>query len=101
MKKIRVCNSKACTTFGAASIMEAVERGTGVKAGESNLLYDVDYCGCVGWCSNAPNVEVDDELIIMDSDPQTIMSKIERGDGKLSIEEPLDIKVEDNFLGDI
>lgn len=56
--------------------MQKIEEQTGVKAGESNELYDVDYCLCLARCAHAANVEVDDVRIIGHSDPNTIMNQI-------------------------
>lgn len=100
-KKIRVCNSRSCTAFGAKRIMHAIERATGLHAGERNEQYDIDYCGCLGWCSNSPNVEVNDHRMIMDADPDTIMQNIRRENGTPTPPRDIHIPLTDDFLGDI
>ncbi len=101
-KKIRVCNSGACTSFGADDIMQTITESTALEPGQKNDVYDVDYCGCLGWCSNSPNVEVDDTRIIMDSEPNTIMHNIDSGKGKNVTSETITIvPITDDFLGDI
>jgi len=101
MKKIRVCNSRACSSFGAKKIMSTIEEAIGLSAGQKDEKNDLDYCGCVGWCSNSPNIEVDDSRIIMDCDPKTVVSKINGNEGKVSSDEIIEISIKDDFLGDI
>jgi NADH:ubiquinone oxidoreductase subunit E len=100
-KQIRVCDSRSCTVFGAHSVMKAITDETGLKPGEKNENYDVDWCGCLGWCSNSPNVEVDEKRIIMEADGKTIMKKIKNGEGEDITGEIIDILKVDNFLGDL
>lgn len=75
MKKIRVCNSRACSSFGAKRIMNTLTRQTRLMPGEKNEQYDLDYCGCLGWCSNAPNIEVDDHRILFDVEADEALEK--------------------------
>lgn len=98
--KIRVCCSRSCTAFGAKSIMKAIKNGLGLDAGEKNEQYDVDYCGCLGWCSNSPNVELNDDKILMDCEPETVVERINK---KLVSQKPKfdDELIKDDFLGDI
>ena len=100
-KKIRVCDSRSCTVFGAHSVMKALMCETGLQPGEKNEKYDIDWCGCFGWCSNSPNVGIDDKKIIMEADPKTIMQKIEKNEGEDVTGEIIDILKIDNFLGDL
>lgn len=101
VKKIRVCDSRSCTVFGAHSVMDAITEETGLKPGEKNENYDVDWCGCLGWCSNSPNVEVDEKRIIMEADPKTIVQRIDKNEGEDITGEIIDIFKMDNFLGDL
>ena len=102
MKKIRVCSSRSCAAFGSEGVMRAISEATGIVAGQQNEKYDVDWCGCRGWCSNSPNVEVNDSRIIFEADPATIMERIDQGGGtemtgrELNIDDVL--KQEDDFL---
>lgn len=89
--KIRVCNGRSCSCFGSESAMRAVNDFTGLRPGESNKEYDVDYTECLGWCSNAPNVEVDDSRVLFDVDPGTIMERIQKGEGTNSAGQDFDL----------
>lgn len=101
MSQIRVCNSRSCSAFGANSIMKAVSDATGLQPGEKNAEDDLDWTGCLGWCSNSPNVEVDGKRIIMDSTPDTIMQRIKSGEGFKTDGEIRDLDFDNNFLGDL
>ena len=98
--KIRVCCSRSCAAFGAKRIMKAIKKGIGLDAGEKNEQYDVDYGGCVGWCSNSPCVEVNDDKILMDCESETVVSRIKKKESdKTATFEEIDIT--DDFLNDI
>jgi NADH-quinone oxidoreductase subunit E len=60
--RIHVCLGTACHVKGARRILDDVERRLGVKAGETtpDLRYTLDDVRCVGACSFAPVVVVDD-----------------------------------------
>lgn len=61
---IQQCDGTACHVRGAARIIEAVERGLGIKAGETTpdlkCTYEVVYC--IGSCALAPMAIVDDQV---------------------------------------
>lgn len=101
MQKISVCNSRACSSFGAKRVMEAIKEETGLEEGEQNEEYNLDYCGCLGWCSNSPNVLVGEDLMFHDANPDTIMKKIKAGEGTVVTKDQIDVVLEDGFLGDI
>ncbi|PIR74723.1 MAG: hypothetical protein COU35_00950 [Candidatus Magasanikbacteria bacterium CG10_big_fil_rev_8_21_14_0_10_47_10] len=89
--KIRVCKGSSCSCFGSESIMQAVSDATGLKPGEENDQHDLDYSDCLGWCSNSPNVEVDDSRVLFEAEPALIMNRIDRGDGMDSTGRTIDI----------
>lgn len=100
MKKIRVCNGKACQSFGAKDIMNKIASSTGVQAGKSNDEYDVDYSyGCTGYCARSPNVVIDDKFFVFDTSPTRIMEDIENGGEDMTGKE-IDLS-EVDFLGDL
>lgn len=99
--KIRVCCGRSCSTFGNQEIMKAISEKTGLQPGQKNDQYDVDYETCFGWCSYAPNVEVNNSRVIMECDPKTVMERIEKGEGKDVAGEIIDVFKLDNFLGDL
>ena len=95
-KKIKVCRSQSCDSFGAQRIMKKIEKETGLKTGESNDTMDIDYCGCLGFCHRAPNVAIDEDKIIHEAKVDTIMDKIEEG-GEIIDTQDIDI---DQILDD-
>jgi NADH-quinone oxidoreductase subunit E len=59
---IRVCRGTACHVAGAAAIIEAVEQALGVRDGETtdDLLFTLQTVACLGTCSLAPVMLIDD-----------------------------------------
>lgn len=60
---INVCLGTACHVRGAVRILEAIERETGIKQGETteDLKYTLERVNCVGACALGPIVIVDGE----------------------------------------
>lgn len=81
--------------------MKEISEKTGLLPGEKNEQYDVDYETCFGWCTYAPNVEVNNSKVILEADPKTVMEKIEKGEGKDVAGEIIELFQIDNFLGDL
>lgn len=61
-KLIKVCHGTACHVGGAEGLTEALEARLGIRNGENtpDLKYTLDSVACVGCCSLAPVVMVDD-----------------------------------------
>lgn len=61
-KLVKVCHGTACHVGGAEGLTEALEARLGIKNGENtpDLKYTLDSVACVGCCSLAPVVMVDD-----------------------------------------
>ncbi|MBU8869621.1 MAG: NADH-quinone oxidoreductase subunit NuoE [Gemmatimonadales bacterium] len=59
---IKVCHGTACHVGGAEGLTEALEAKLGVKNGENtpDMKYTLDSVACVGCCSLAPVVMVED-----------------------------------------
>jgi len=60
---IRVCHGTACHLAGAESISDALRMATGAGEGETSPdgLFTVERVACLGCCSLAPVVMIDDE----------------------------------------
>jgi NADH-quinone oxidoreductase subunit E len=58
--EVHVCNGISCHLRGATQVREAVERVTGVKAGETdaNWRFSVEAGACLGTCSLGPEIVV-------------------------------------------
>ena len=58
---VTVCTGTACHVKGAASILNTVERGLKVKAGETTTdkEYTLETVNCLGSCALAPLVVID------------------------------------------
>lgn len=77
--QVRVCASRSCTAFGSRQVMEKIQAQTGLNPGENNATLDLDWCGCLGYCSRSPNIAINDSHIIFAVDPDTVMEKIAEG----------------------
>lgn len=62
-KIIKVCHGTACHVGGAEGLTEAMESRLGVKDGENtpDMKFTLDSVACVGCCSLAPVIMVDDK----------------------------------------
>lgn len=63
---------KSCRNFGGKSIVQTLE-----QAEMEGKPVDVDTCPCIGFCSFAPTVLVDDDRVIIEADHKTIVDDIE------------------------
>ena len=61
-KEIRVCRGTACHSADNAALIAALESATGLKMGESNEEYGLDWVECLGQCQAAPNLLVNGKL---------------------------------------
>lgn len=63
-KCVRVCMGTTCHIRGATRIVERLEHELGIKAGNTtpDLKYTLETVACVGACSMAPVVVVDDQF---------------------------------------
>lgn len=64
-KIIKVCHGTACHVAGAEGITEAFEKRLGIKDGETTAdgKYTLESVACLGCCSLAPVVAIDDEIV--------------------------------------
>lgn len=77
--KIRACNSQhSCSVFGGKQVMKEIEKYYHISVGEKNEEADIDYCGCLGYCGQAPNIQINDSMVIQHADPKTIIAEIEK-----------------------
>ena len=62
-KIVRVCKGTACHIKGADIILEQLESGLGIKAGETtkDLKYTIELVNCVGACALAPVMLVNEK----------------------------------------
>jgi NADH-quinone oxidoreductase subunit E len=60
---IKVCMGTACHLKGAGQIIEAIERGLGVKRNHTtkDMQFTIESVNCVGACAMAPVVVVDED----------------------------------------
>ncbi len=61
-KEILVCRGTACHSGGNAELIAALEAATGLKIGESNEEYRLDWVECLGQCQAAPNMLLNGKL---------------------------------------
>ena len=60
--EIRICRGTACHSADNAALVAALESATGLKMGESNEAYSLDFVECLGQCQAAPNLLINGEL---------------------------------------
>lgn len=97
MKMIRVCNGPNCASKDSKGIMDTILNFFGLKSVGKNDKVDVDYCRCLGFCSEAPNVAVDDKFIINTS-PEKIVEDIKLGGKKREDISAYRIDFDEDFL---
>ncbi len=63
--KINVCLGTACYVRGGPSLIEKYQQVLGIKVGETteDQQFTLEVCRCVGACSQAPVVMIDDDII--------------------------------------
>ncbi|MFP4489425.1 MAG: NADH-quinone oxidoreductase subunit NuoE [Bacteroidales bacterium] len=63
-KHIMVCRGTACHVKGAKRVQEEIESQLGIKEGETShdLEYSLENVACIGACSLAPCVMVNDDV---------------------------------------
>ena len=60
--EIRVCRGTACHSADNAAVAAALEEATGLKMGESNESFSLDFVECLGQCQSAPNLLISGKL---------------------------------------
>lgn len=62
--QISVCLGTACYVKGAADVLARLEKELGIKFGETtqDLKFSIAQTRCLGDCSNAPVIMINDEL---------------------------------------
>lgn len=96
--KIRQCNSQhSCSVFGGKEVMKKIEERYQIHAGEKNEEADIGYCGCLGYCGQAPNVQINDSIVIQHAKPNTIIAEIEKVKDKKIEPRIIDTNDEDVF----
>ncbi len=63
--KVNVCLGTACYVRNGPSVVEKLQQVLGVKVGETtpDRKFTLEICRCVGACSQAPVVMINDEVI--------------------------------------
>lgn len=63
--KISICMGTACYVRGGPTVVEKFQQVLGVKVGETteDNRFTLEICRCVGACSQAPVVMIDDDII--------------------------------------
>ena len=62
---IRTCDGTACHVCGSATLIDAIEKAIGIRAGETSLDYQYTYevVYCLGSCGLSPVAVVDDKVV--------------------------------------
>ena len=61
---IQVCRGTACHVLGSATVLEHLEKGLKVKAGQTTRdeLFSIEVVACIGACGLAPVISVNGEF---------------------------------------
>ena len=83
-KVIKVCHGTACHVAGAEGVTDALEQRLAVKDGETTAdgKYTLESVACLGCCSLAPVVAVNDEISanVERADAPKLVDALEVGD---------------------
>ena len=60
--EIRICRGTACHSADNAAVAAALAEATGLKMGESNESFSLDFVECLGQCQSAPNLLINGKL---------------------------------------
>ena len=62
---VKVCMGTACYVKGAGRLLDEVSETLKIKVGETTAdgMYTLEACRCLGVCSQAPAVMVDDDVV--------------------------------------
>jgi len=76
---IRVCKSLPCHIKGAESLIDSIERASGLKPGETSPdgRFSFQLVNCIGACDGSPAIMIDDDLHTGLS-PESIPALLER-----------------------
>jgi len=81
---IRVCRGTACHVKGSDKILDKIESELNIKAGEttSDELFSLETVACVGACSIAPVITVDEEFYgrLQQKDITALIDKYRKSD---------------------
>jgi NADH:ubiquinone oxidoreductase subunit E len=63
--KVNICMGTACYVRGGPTLVEKYQQVLGVKVGETteDNRFTLEICRCVGACSQAPVVMIDEDVI--------------------------------------
>ncbi len=79
--KVSVCLGTACYVRGGPSLVEKLQQVLNLKVGETteDNRYTLETCRCVGACSQAPVVMIDDDVVgrVQPQDVAKILRKYE------------------------
>ena len=62
---VKVCMGTACYVKGAGRLLDEISETLKIKVGETTTdgMYTLEACRCLGVCSQAPAVMVDDDVV--------------------------------------
>ncbi|MFQ5996923.1 MAG: NAD(P)H-dependent oxidoreductase subunit E [Dehalococcoidales bacterium] len=63
-RRVTVCRGTACHIRGAPQVLAEVEKGMGIKEGEttSDLEYTLETVACIGCCALAPCLRINEKV---------------------------------------
>ncbi|ADY56960.1 NADH dehydrogenase subunit E [Syntrophobotulus glycolicus DSM 8271] len=76
---IRVCMGTACHVRGALNVLRTIERGLGIKAGETTQdgRFTLETVACIGACGLAPVISINN-MVYGNMTPQAVMQTLDK-----------------------
>lgn len=97
MKHIRVCHGRVCREGSSEKTMDKLSYHYKTAPGAKTDTADLDYCGCMDNCDYGPNVIADNKRYSK-AKPETIVERIELGNGTVLSEIDIDTILADDEL---
>lgn len=98
-KKIKICRGPNCSKHHIEHLEDAIKTDLSLGEEGRNERYELDFCGCTGFCEQGPNVWVDSK-IIHQAKADTVAQKI-INDECVDVPPPAISDIKDDFLNDI
>lgn len=76
---IQLCGTTPCMLCGAEKVKEAITKHVGIKDGETSKdgLFTLNEVECLGACTNAPMIQVNNELFFENLTPESMVKLLD------------------------
>ncbi len=98
-KSIHVCCGEKCSARGPGQIKQTLKSHYAQNSARPQP--QIDFCGCLGYCEQAPNVSIDEQFVITNAKTSTIVQKINNNEMKKMTDVDLNLASQTDILGDL